>query len=70
MAHPLPLGFIMKIKMLTSMAGANFSHNKDDVVEYPDATAIRYIEAGIAQAVKTEVVERATAKTKVEKAAK
>lgn len=56
--------------MLTSMAGANFSHNKDDVVEYPDATAIRYIEAGIAEAVKTEVVERATAKTKVEKAAK
>ena len=56
--------------MLTSMAGVNFSHNKDDVVEYPDATAIRYIEAGIAEAVKTEVVERATAKTKVEKAAK
>jgi hypothetical protein len=60
----------MKIKMLTSMAGVDFAHNKDDVVEYPDATAIRYIEAGIAEAVKTEVVERATAKTKVEKAAK
>ena len=56
--------------MLTSMAGVDFAHNRDDIVEYPDVTAIRYIEAGIAEAVKTEAVERATAKTKVEKAVK
>ena len=56
--------------MLTSMAGADFAHNRDDVVEYPDATAIRYIEAGIAEVVVEDKVERAISKLKVEKAAK
>jgi hypothetical protein len=60
----------MKIKMLTSMAGADFAHNRDDIVEYPDATAIRYIEAGIAEVVVEDKVERAISKLKVEKAAK
>lgn len=60
----------MKIRMLTAMAGANFSHNRGDEVEYPDATAKRYIEAGIAEPVREAKVERAVSKPKVEKAVK
>jgi hypothetical protein len=60
----------MKIRMLTSMAGTNFSHNRGDEVEYPDAIAQRYVDAGIAELVREEMVERAVSKPKVEKAVK
>jgi hypothetical protein len=60
----------MKIKLLTSMAGVDFSHDCGDQIEVNDATAIRYIEAGIAEAVREAVVEKATIRSKVEKAVK
>ena len=60
----------MKIKMLTSMAGTNFSYNRGDEIEIADAVAQRYIDAGIAEPVRSEPVERATRKPKVEKAVK
>lgn len=38
----------MKVKMLTSMAGAEYSLSPGDVREFPDAEAKRLIEAGYA----------------------
>jgi hypothetical protein len=61
-----------KIKMLTSMAGINFVHNAGDVIDVTDDQAVRFVGAGIAEAVegpKTKV-EQATSKPKVETAVK
>ena len=60
----------MKIKLLTSMAGVDFSHDRCAEIEVNDDTAIRYIEAGIAEAVREAVIEKATIRSKVEKAVK
>ena len=44
----------MKLKLLQSMAGIDFSHNVGDVIEVKDAEAVkRYVERGIAEIVKT-----------------
>ncbi len=59
-----------QVKLLTSMAGINFSHNAGDVIDCHDAEAIRFIEAGIAQPVGTSRVERATVKRTVRRAVK
>ena len=45
----------MKLKLLQSMAGIDFSHNVGDVIEVNDAEAVkRYVERGIAEIVKTK----------------
>lgn len=61
-----------KIKLLTSLAGISFSHNAGDIVDCNAEEAARYINAGIAEAVETAApkIEKATAKRKVETAAK
>ena len=61
-----------KVKLLTSMAGINFSHNSGDIIDCNDAEAVRFIEAGIAEAIGAAEpkVEKATAKRKVETATK
>lgn len=61
-----------KIRLLTSMAGIDFSHNSGDIIDCNDAEAKRYIDAGIAEAVDAPApkVERAVVKRKVETATK
>jgi hypothetical protein len=55
----------MKLKLLQSMAGINFSHNAGDIIEIGDADAAkRYIERGIAEpVVAAKKLETATKKT-------
>lgn len=48
-----------KVKLLTSMAGIDFSHNRGDIIDCNEAEALRFIAAGIAEPVETAVVERA-----------
>ena len=61
----------MKVRLLTSMAGIDFSHNSGDEIDCNAAEAARYIAAGIAEAIGTaSKVERAVRKVKVEKAVK
>jgi hypothetical protein len=58
-----------KVKLLTSMAGIDFSHNQGDLIDCNDAEAKRYIEAGIAEPISAPAkVERAVKKTKTRKA--
>lgn len=61
-----------KVKLLTSMAGVDFVHNMGDVIECSDATAQRYVAAGIAEALvpAEPKIERAVKKPAVEKAVK
>ena len=50
----------MKLKLLQSMAGIDFSHNVGDVIEVNDKDAVqRYIERGIAEPVETPKKEKA-----------
>ena len=55
----------MKLRLLTSMAGANFVQNAGDIIELTNTDAIkRYIERGIAEPVEdAPVKEKATKKT-------
>ena len=39
----------MKVKLLTSMAGADFSHEAGAVVDLPDDEAKRFLAAGLAE---------------------
>lgn len=57
-----------QVKLLTSMAGVDFSHNAGDVIEVSEDQAKRYVEAGIAEALVSEQpkVERAVKKARVE----
>jgi hypothetical protein len=48
-----------KVKLLTSMAGIDFSHNAGDIIDCNEAEAVRFISAGIAEPVETAKVERA-----------
>lgn len=48
-----------KVKLLTSMAGIDFSHNAGDVIDCNEAEAVRFIAAGIAEPVEAGKVERA-----------
>ena len=55
----------MKVKLLISRAGADFSQNAGDVVEIEESEALRMIEAG--QCVKMGEPEKAMSKKKTEK---
>ena len=62
----------MKVRLLTGMAGIDFSHNAGDEIDCNEAEAKRFIQAGIAEAVEKpkSKVERAAKKVKVETAVK
>jgi hypothetical protein len=55
----------MKVRLLISRAGKDFSQSAGDVVEIEQAEALRMIDAG--QCVKIGEPERATSKKKTEK---
>ena len=58
----------MKLRLLQSMAGIDFSHNVGDVIEVNDPEAVkRYIERGIAEPVETAKKETAAKKTAAKK---
>ena len=59
-----------KVKLLTSMAGIDFSHNVGDVIDCNEAEAVRFIAAGIAEPVETAKIERAVKAPIMRKAAK
>lgn len=58
-----------KVKLLTSMAGIDFSHNEGDVIDCNEAEAVRFIAAGIAEPVEAVKVERAVKTQTTRKAA-
>ena len=59
----------MKVRLLTSMAGIDFSHNQGDEIDCNEAEAKRFIEAGIAEPITVAPkVERAVAKPRTRKA--
>lgn len=61
----------MKLKLLQSMAGIDFSHNVGDIIEVGDADAVkRYIERGIAEPVETPKKEKAVKKVAASTATK
>lgn len=57
-----------KVKLLTSLAGIDFSHNAGDVIDCNKAEAIRFIDAGIAEPVQESRIETAAKKTRGRKA--
>ena len=59
-----------KVKLVTSMAGIDFSHNAGDIIDCNEAEAVRFIAAGIAEPVETAKVERAEKKLFTRKAVK
>ena len=61
----------MKLKLLQSMAGIDFSHNVGDIIEVNNKEAVkRYIERGIAEPVATPKKETAEKKVETTKATK
>lgn len=59
----------MKVRLLTGMAGIEFSHNAGDEIDCNEAEAKRFIEAGIAEPISAPAkVERAVKKVKTRKA--
>ena len=48
-----------KVRLLTSMAGIDFSHNQGDVIDCNEAEAVRFIKAGIAEPIEAAKPERA-----------
>lgn len=59
-----------KVKLLTSMAGIDFSHNQGDEIDCNEAEALRYIAAGIAEPVEVQKPEKAVKKAFTRKAVK
>lgn len=59
-----------KVKLLTSMAGIDFSHNQGDLIDCNEAEALRYIKAGIAEPVEAQKPKKAVKKTFTRKAVK
>lgn len=59
-----------KVRLLTSMAGIDFSHNMGDEIDCNAAEAKRFIEAGIAEAIDARKIEKAVKKTATRKAVK
>ncbi len=57
-----------KVKLLTSMAGIDFSHNAGDVIDCNKAEAVRFIDAGIAEPVHENRIETAVKKKRGRKA--
>jgi len=60
----------MKIKLLTARATATGAENRGDVIDVPDAEAVRMIEAGQAEAIRQAAPEKAVSARKAERAAK
>jgi hypothetical protein len=60
----------MKIQLLVARATATGAENRGDVIEVPQAEALRMIEAGQAVAVRSAEPERAVKASKAERAAK
>ena len=60
----------MKVKLLTSMAGIDFSHNAGDIIDCNEEEAKRFIESGTAEPVTATKTERAVKKTATKKAVK
>lgn len=60
----------MKIRLLTARATATGSENRGDEIDVADDEAVRMIEAGQAEPVREEAVEKAVRKPRAEKAAK
>lgn len=50
----------MKVRMLTPIAGQGWSATVGDVIEFDDASALRIIESGQGEAVKSAGYETAT----------
>lgn len=59
-----------QVRLLTSMAGINFSHNAGDVVDCNEAEAVRFIAAGIAEPIGDVKPERAVKARAVRRAVK
>ena len=59
-----------KVRLLTSMAGADFVHDQGAIIDVTEIEAVRYVAAGIAENVESVPVERAVKKVAVEKAVK
>jgi len=59
-----------QVKLLTSMAGINFSHNRGDIIDVNEAEAARFIAAGIAEPLEAPKIEKAVKKTATRKAVK
>jgi len=57
-----------KVRLLTSMAGVDFSHNAGDEIDCNAAEAKRFIENGIAEPIAETKVEKAVKKTRTRKA--
>ncbi len=60
----------MKIKLLVSRVGANFSQSTGDVIDVPDAEAARMIAAAQAEPIARVAPEKATRAQRSEKRAK
>lgn len=59
----------MKVRLLKSLAGVDFSHNAGDEIDCNEAEAKRFIENGIAEPISTAPkVERAVKKQRTRKA--
>lgn len=59
-----------QVRLLTSMAGINFSHNQGDVIDCNEAEALRFIKAGIAEPIDGPKPEKATKKRAIRRAVK
>ena len=54
----------MKLRLLTSMAGIDYSHNTGDIIEIGDTEAAkRYIEKGVAEPLKAASKKETAAKS-------
>ena len=60
----------MKIKLLVSRATATGAEDRGQEIDVPDKEAIRLIEAGQAEAVRSIAPERAVKRPRAEKASK
>jgi len=61
----------MRVKLLQSRATAAGAENRGDVIEVPDAEAVRMIEAGQAEPIRSAATpEKAVRRSKAERAAK
>lgn len=60
----------MKIKLLVARATATGAQNRGDLVDVSDAEAVRMIEAGQAEAIRSASPEKSIRKPRAEKAVK
>jgi len=60
----------MKVRLLVSRSGADGAFSAGDEIDVGDAEAVRMIEAGQCEPVRSATVERAVSRAKPEKAVK